>query len=517
MNAAIMVKPSRNAVLGIENGAFFHGARKIFSGISFLLDDAKTALVGENGVGKSTLLRCLSGELELNGGKIVKSRDLRAGYLAQEVPDGLQALSVRNVLERALERAGAAGEDWRIDVMLGAIGLAPEAAEGRFGALSGGWQRLVLIAGAARLEAPDILILDEPTNHLDVAAINTLEGWLADDFRMPMLIVSHDRAFLDRVSTRTLFLRADGAHAFRSPFAQAREELLRRDAAAGVRRKIEEKEIKRLEAVAARYKVWGVKNSDFHKRQHATERRIARIAADKTAVYAGRERRLELAEGELDARVVLRLANFELTAPDGRRLLTIDRFALAAGDRVALLGVNGAGKTTLLNALAAAYAERAQHYDGAAAVRFNPGARLAYFDQTLGGLPLEASPLDYLVARDGTVERDAIRDLAQAGFEFKRVREPIGLLSQGERARLAFLKMKLAQPNLYFLDEPTSHLDIEGQEALEAQLEETDVACVLVSHDRWFTKAAATRFVEIRKGKLLEIEDPDVFFDAQTM
>ena len=204
-----------------------------------------------------------------------------------------------------------------------------------------------------------------------------------------------------------------------------------------------------------------------------------------------------------------------MTAPDGRALLAIDRLALAAGDRIALLGVNGAGKTTLLNAFAKAYAERSEHYDGAATVRFNPGCRLAYFDQTMGGLPLDESPLDYLIESDGTVERDAIRALAQAGFEFKRLREPIGLLSQGERSRLVFLKMKLSKPNLYLLDEPTSHLDIEGQEALEGQLEETDVACVFVSHDRWFTKAAATRFLEIRKGKLVEVEDPDAFFDGQ--
>ena len=511
-----MKGPSRQAVLGIDGGAFFHGSRKVFSGISFLLDGAKTALVGENGVGKSTLLKCLSGELELNGGKIVKSRDLKVGYLAQEVPEGLADLTVRQVLERSLERAGAAGEDWRIDVMLDEISVAPEVAEGRFGALSGGWQRLVLIAGAARLEAPDILILDEPTNHLDIAAINTLEGWLDDD-PLPMLIVSHDRAFLERVSTRTLFLRADGAHAFKTSFALAREELLRRDAAAGIRRQVEEKEIKRLEAVAARYKVWGVKNSDFHKRQHATERRIDRIEATKTQIYSGRERRLELGEADLDAKVVLRVAGLKLAAPDGRLLLTIDRLSVAAGDRIALLGVNSAGKTTLLNAFATAFAARSQHYDGAADIRFNPGCRLAYFDQTLGGLPLDESLLGYLVERDGTGERDAIRVLAQAGFEFKRVREPIGLLSQGERSRLVFLKMKLSKPNLYLFDEPTSHLDIEGQEALEAQLEETDVACVLVSHDRWFAKAVATRFLEIRKGKLVEVEDPDVFFDAQVL
>jgi ATPase subunit of ABC transporter with duplicated ATPase domains len=389
-------------------------------------------------------------------------------------------------------------------------------ADGLFGALSGGWQRLILIAGAARLEEPDILILDEPTNHLDIGNINVLERWLASDITMPMLIVSHDRAFLDRVSTRTLFLREDGAHLFKIPFAQAREELLRRDAAAAVRRKVEEREVKRLEAVAARYKIWGIKNSDFHRRQKATETRIAHIEAAKTQVYQARERRLELADGEMEAKVALRLANLTVSTPDlARPLVKIDRFAVAAGDRIALLGANGAGKSTLLNALARAWDPKGVHYDGSAPIRFNPAARLVYFDQTMRDLPLHESLLNYVLAAEGVTEREAIRCLAQAGFAFTRIREPILTLSHGERSRLTFLKLKLMKPNFYLLDEPTSHLDIEGQEDLEAQLEEADVACIFVSHDRWFTRAAATRFVEIRKGRLVEVESPEAFFDSQ--
>ncbi len=507
---------ARQAVLGMEDGAFFHGVRKVFSGITFLLDGDRTALVGENGVGKSTLLQCLTGELELNRGKVIRSRNLRIGSLPQEVPPGLAALTVRQVLEQSLERIGALGEDWRIDVMLDEIGVSAAVADGLFGSLSGGWQRLILIAGAARLEEPDILILDEPTNHLDIGNINVLERWLASDITVPMLIVSHDREFLNRVSTRTLFLRDDGAHVFRTPFAHAREELLRRDAAAAVRRKVEEREIKRLEAVAARYHVWGVKNPDFHKRQRATETRIAHIEAAKTQVYQARERRLELGDGEIEAKIALRLADLTVTTPDKARvLLKVDRFALAAGDRLAVLGANGAGKSTLLNALASAFDPRQAHYDGTAPIRFNPSARLVYFDQTMRDLPLHDSLLGYLLEAEGVTEREAIRCLAQAGFAFARIREPIALLSHGERSRLTFLKLKLMKPNLYLLDEPTSHLDIEGQEDLEAQLEDADVACIFVSHDRWFTRAAATRFVEIRKGRLVEVESPDAFFDSQ--
>src|SRR5262249_10232848 len=161
----------------------------VFRGISFLLDGARTALVGENGTGKSTLLKCLSGELELNGGKVIRSRGLRTGSVPQDVPPGLADLPVRDVLQRSLVQVG--GDDaWRrIEVRREGLGVAPEPLPKPFGALSGGWQRLLLIAAAARLEEPDILILDEPTNHLDLANIATLERWLTVDFPVPMLIV----------------------------------------------------------------------------------------------------------------------------------------------------------------------------------------------------------------------------------------------------------------------------------------------------------------------------------------
>ncbi len=507
---------ARQAVLGMDQGGFFYGTTKVFTGVSFLLDGARTALVGENGVGKSTLLKCLSGELELDRGTLVKSRGLRVGALAQETPEGLDGLSVRHVLGRSLAKIGAGDEDWRIDVLLDEIGLAPTMADETFGALSGGWKRLILIAGAARLEEPDILVLDEPTNHLDLANIATLERWLTVTFKIPMLIVSHDRAFLNRVTERTLFLRADGMHAFRTPFSQAREELLRRDAAAAQARRLEEKEVKRLQAAAARYKVWAVKNPELNKRKNAIETRVAHIEAKKTLVYQARERRLELADADIEAKVALRIQGLDVATPDGaRKLIGIDRFAIAAGDKVALLGVNGAGKSTFLTALAAAYDPKQQHYDSLAAVRFNPATRLVYFDQAMSDLPLEESIVGYLTSVDGATHKDAARLLAQAGFAFRRIEDPILLLSPGERARLAFLRMKLLNPNFYLLDEPTNHLDIEGQEALEAELEETDVSCLFVSHDRYFTRVAATRFVEIRKGRLVEIDDPDAFFETQ--
>ncbi len=506
---------SRQAVLGMEQASFYYGSSRVFRGVSFLLDDARTALVGENGAGKSTLLKCLTGALELNGGKVVRSRGLRIGSVPQDVPQGLAGRPVRDVLHDSLAKVGLDEDYWRIDVLMDEIGVEAATLDCAFGTLSGGWQRLLLIAAAARLEEPEILVLDEPTNHLDLTNINTLERWLTVEFAVPMLIVSHDREFLDRVTQRTLFLRSDGMHAFKTRFSQAREELLRRDAAAAARARLEDKEIRRLEQAAARYKVWAVKNPDLNKRKNAVETRIARIEKDRTQTYVARERRLELSDGDIDARVALRIAGLDVRAPGANaKLIAIDRLTIAAGDRVAILGGNGAGKSTLLSTLAAAFDPEREHYDGKAPVRFNPACRLVYFDQAMRDLPLETSILDYVVQAEGVGEKDAIRFLAGAGFAFARIGEPIGVLSHGERARLVFLKMKLLRPNMYLLDEPTNHLDIEGQEDLEAQLEKHDVSCLFVSHDRYFTRTVATRFLEIRKGRLVEIDDAEGFFDA---
>ena len=506
---------SRQAVLGVENASFFYGANRVFEKVSFQLDDARTALVGENGAGKSTLLKCLLGELELNSGQIVKSRGLKIGYVPQEAPVALLDQPLRQVLEQALTTDDGS-EDWKVDVLLDEVGLTFEDGERPFSALSGGWRRLMLIAAAMRLSEPDLLILDEPTNHLDLSNINTLEAWLAEDARLPMLIVSHDREFLQRATSRTLFLRADGAHSFNAPFVQAREALLERDAADAARAQLEAKEIERLQRMVARYKVWGQKNDKFDRRAKATEKRIERIEADRTEAYAARERRLQLHDGEIDAKVALRVHDHVVRTPDGARdLFRIDRLSVAAGDKIALLGVNGAGKSTLLAALAKAFDPELEHYDGQAPIRFNPQTRLVYFDQRLADLPLRSSLLDYLMSAEGATDREANALLAKAGFPYVRIKGPIADLSHGERARLAFLRMQLARPNLYLLDEPTNHLDIEGQEALEAQLEASDVACLFVSHDRYFTRAAATRFIEIRKGRLIEVESPDAFFAAQ--
>jgi len=504
---------SRSAVLGIDRGGFQYGVTTIFENVSFQLDDARTALVGENGAGKSTLLKCLAGELELASGAIVKSRGSRVGIVPQEIPSTFNDVPVRDFLERALP-PDARDDTWKVDVLLDDLKIPPELAERTFGELSGGWQRLMLIA-AAKLSDPDLLILDEPTNHLDIENINKLEAWLEED-RLPMLVVSHDREFLEKMTTRTIFLRKDGAHAFNLPFGQAREELLRKDALDAKRRALEQKEISRLEKMAARYKAWGVLNDAFHKKQRTTERRIARIEENATEVYRPKNRKLELNDETIDAKIALRLSNLVVKTPDqSRTLITIDRLVIAAGERVALLGPNGSGKSTLLNLLARSYDPNQEHYDGRAAVRYNPANKLVYFEQRMSDLPVELTLREYIAQLKSVTNSGAVAILAKAGFPFERIDDKIGKLSFGEQTRLLFLYMKLLQPNFYLLDEPTNHLDIEGQEDLEEQLEQSEVSCIFVSHDRFFTRTAATRFIEIRRGRLVEVDNADDFFDSQ--
>ena len=181
-----------------------------------------------------------------------------------------------------------------------------------------------------------------------------------------------------------------------------------------------------------------------------------------------------------------------------------------------MLGANGSGKSTLLSALASAYDPLQEHYDGRAAVRYNPATRLVYFDQRMADLPLDISLREYIAQIKTVNNAQAVAILAKAGFPFERLDDRIRKLSYGEQSRLVFLYMKLLQPNFYLLDEPTNHLDIEGQEDLEGQLDKSEVSCIFVSHDRYFTRTAATRFLEIRRGRLVEVEDADEFFDRQT-
>jgi ATPase subunit of ABC transporter with duplicated ATPase domains len=406
-------------------------------------------------------------------------------------------------------------EAWRVDVVLGSLGFPYEFHDRTLDALSGGWQRLALIARASIAE-PDLLLLDEPTNHLDLAKILHLERWLATEVRGPFVIVSHDREVLDRCTNRTLFLRDAHLHDFAAPYTQARRLLTEHDLAAAKAREAEEAEVKRLERSAKRLASWGkvFDNEKFSKRARSMEKRIEKMKDDMTEVAAEDRRNLELADGGVQSNILLRCNNLDIAAPDGNKLFSIAGLALARGDRAVILGVNGSGKSTFLRHLVGEYADHGDRIALTAPVYFNPQVEAGYFDQDLSRLPGD-QPMFRFFARTFAAPDARVRaELVRAGFPFIEHERQIKSLSGGERARLLFLLLKFEQPNLLILDEPTNHLDVDGRERLEDEILTRELTAVMVSHDRRFVDDVANRFFVIEKGRLIETTSAQPFYES---
>jgi ATP-binding cassette, subfamily F, member 3 len=504
------------SLLSVENLGFAYGARGIFAGLDFSIEEGdRVGLIGPNGCGKSTLLRVLAGREEIDEGRRQTRRNLVIASVEQMLPAELES---RTALE-AVAEGMAPGEReifaYRAEAILSAFGFDESQAATPLKALSGGWRRLVLIGRAAVAE-PDLLLLDEPTNHLDLAKILSLEAWMADELACPFILISHDRTLLDRTTARTLILRDGKVQDFAAPCSRARELLTERDVAAARARAAEEDEIRRLEVSAKRLASWGkvFDNEKFSRRAKSMEKRIDKLRGGLTAVAKEDRRELTLSEAAAKAEILLRCRDLTVSAPDGRRLFGVDRLHLARGDRLAILGRNASGKSTLLRKLVAEAALRREQLAATAEVYFSPQARTGYFDQELSRLPAERGLFEFFLQSFDIGDQPMRRELARAGFPIAEQGRRIGELSGGERARLLFLLLKLERPNLLILDEPTNHLDIEGRDRLEAEILDKDLSAIVVSHDRRLIEAVATRFLVIERGRLREIEGPQSFYDS---
>jgi ATPase subunit of ABC transporter with duplicated ATPase domains len=485
----------------------------LFSNLNLAIETGdRLGVVAANGRGKTTLLRCIAGMFEPTAGEVTRTRGLRIGYVEQDLPAGLGALTFREMVHRALPSAQAESEGWRVDVVLESL-EAPEALRERpLSALSGGWQRLALLARAWVTE-PDVLLLDEPTNHLDLARIGQLEDWLnALPRDVPVVICSHDRAFLDAVTNRTLFLRLDASQIFSLPYSRARAALGEIDASEVRRFQKDMKTAQQLRRQAAKLNNIGI-NSGSDLLTVKTKRlkhRAQRIEDAARSAYQERSAgAIKLANRSTHARVLITLDDAAVTTPANTLLLRTGKLWICQGDRVVLLGRNGAGKTRLLNMIRQSIVEP----DTAdSPVRSTPSLLLGYGDQELANLPNDDMPLALISRRFELGEQRARSLLAGAGIGIDMQSKPIRSLSGGHRARLGMLVLRLTAPNFYLLDEPTNHLDIEGQEALESELTKHASSCLLVSHDRSFVRAVGTRFWLIEKRRIVEVEGPEDFF-----
>ncbi len=484
----------------------------LFSKLNLVVNSGdRIGLVAANGRGKSTLFACIAGALEPSAGEITKARGLTIGHVAQNVPVALFDTPFYDAVLQALPADQAESESWRVDVALESLEV-PEVMRRRpLKHLSGGWQRLAMLARTWVTE-PDVLLLDEPTNHLDLEKIAQLEGWLNGLPRdVPVILSSHDRAFLDATTNRTLFLRPEQSPIFALPYTGARAALDEVDASEARRYERDMKTAEQLRKQAAKLNNIGINSgSDLLVVKTKQKQRADKLEdAAKPAHLERSAGAIRLTNRGTHAKVLVTLEDAAVTTPDGTLLFKTGRQFLCQGDRIVLIGPNGAGKSRLVSMLKQAI-ERPEAGQGG--IKATPSVVLGYGDQALADLADQDTPIGTIVRRFDVGDQRARALLAGAGMTIDMQAKPIRQLSGGQKARLGMLVLRLTEPNFYLLDEPTNHLDIEGQEALEGELMAQEASCLLVSHDRSFVRAVGNRFWLIEKKRLVEVEGPEGFF-----
>jgi ATPase subunit of ABC transporter with duplicated ATPase domains len=469
----------------------------------------RLGLVAGNGAGKSTLLRCLAGLTEPMSGEIIRSRGLRLGFVEQDVPGNLLDLPLGEAVRRALPPAERDANAWRVDVALGEFDTPPELNNRSVRALSGGWQRLAMIARAWMTD-PDMLLLDEPTNHLDLAKIELLESWINDPaHRIPMVIASHDRRFLDTCTTRTLFLRPETSRLYEHPYTRARHLLEADDTAQTAKFAKDRTEADRLRRSAGALRNIGINShSDAaQKKSMQMGQRAESLEQTLRPLHKERSGDIRLGARATHARVLLTIDDVAIATPNGQALFRTGKLKVGQGDRIVVLGRNGVGKSLFIRLLNQAIMDR----DSVPGIQVHVSVVLGHVDQRMSQLPSPESPLGFIADRFRLGDQRSVGLLAGAGFGVEQQRQPIARLSPGQKARLGLLALRLTEPNLYLMDEPTNHVDIAGQEKLEAEILAHGATCVMASHDRRFVKTVATRYLLIDAGGMSEIDLPREF------
>jgi ATP-binding cassette, subfamily F, member 3 len=489
----------------------------------------RIGLVGVNGAGKSTQLKIVMGEIEPTTGKIVRPNSLQIGYLNQEfdidesrtvqdemwrafgeinrvhealskvhhaleiaTPEELdKLLDKMDKLQRQFEGMDGYGIEAKIGKILSDMGFTLEDAERLVSAFSGGWQMRMNLAKVI-LQAPDLLLLDEPTNHLDLDTIEWLETYLRD-LNTPMVIVSHDREFLDRLCNQIVETERGISNTYlgnySSYLAQKAEQKLAQLAAY----ERQSKELEKQQEFVDRFRASATRSTQAKSREKQLDK-IERIEAPDSDM---RTLRFKFPEAPRSGREVVMVDN--MTHFFGEKLLFLGTdLLIERGDKIAIVGPNGAGKSTLLRLITGG------EIPSEGSVKMGEhNVVMGYFEQNQAeALDLSKNVMETIhdEVPDWTNE-DVRKILGRFLFSGSTVQKNVTSLSGGEKARLALAKMLLQPVNLLILDEPTNHLDIPAKEMLEGAIGAYDGTVIIVSHDRYFVSQTATKILEIRDGE----------------
>ena len=508
------------------------GVHEVLRSVTFSLQKGeKMGLVGVNGCGKTTLMRMIAGEMQPDGGTIHRNKDLCVGYLAQlddipltdtvwgallkvfepirvmerrmaeiekllESADPETALRLSSEYQRLTEsynaQQGYAYEGEMLRVLNG-LGLKPEMHQRQVSTLSGG-ERTRLSLAKLLLQKPDIILMDEPTNHLDLEAIEWLQDYLTD-YKGSLLLISHDRYFLDHVCTTMGELLGGKMIKFTGNYT---EYMKKRTADFETRMKayeLQQKEIQREQAIIERYRSFNREKSI--KAAESREKRLAKVErlekpVEEQHVRFSFDARRRSGEEALEVRELSK--SFE-----GQAVFQNLSFKLRTGDRVALIGPNGVGKSTLFRILT--HQINPDH----GSVRFGTNIDIGYYDQHQQNLNPQNTILDEVWNAFPKLEQTRIRSaLGLFLFTGDEVFEKIEKLSGGERGRVALTKLMLKQDNLLLLDEPTNHLDMDSREVLEDALRDFPGTILAISHDRYFINRFAEKVMVMEKDSVTE-------------
>lgn len=500
-------------LLQADKITFGYSEKPLFKQASFTINEGdRIGLVGDNGAGKSTLFKCLLGIEQPYEGKVIVSKNVgKIAYIPQSLPTDLQNKNFYDYLLEAIPHDERDYSEWKVDMAMDEIGVPQEIRNFPLSHLSGGWQRMALIARAT-MDEPGLILMDEPTNYLDLEKIFKLEDLLLNTIKTPYVVISHDRKFLDRCTNKTMHLRDGQIICHKVPYSHARTCLLEEDLAAAKARENEEAEIERIRAAAKRIHIWSAgRNPDMDRRAKAMYTRANQLEAKKTEIYVAAKRDIDFNPEDIKPKMLLRVTNYQVVAPDGRCLFKIKNMNVNKGDRVAILATNGVGKTQMLEALMRAYNDPVVDKQNDTEMRFNPQVSIGYFDQHMAHLPLQRTLSDYIQSL-GKTTQETTKLLINAGFPYKMHSQKISELSQGEKARLAFLGLKVGKYNFFIMDEPTNHIDIDGQEKFEDAVISEGHTCIFVSHDRYMMEQVANKYYQVKGGILTQVDSVEPFY-----